>query len=42
MKRFFLLVKENINLVSFITGIAFIVAGQKDVGELIVRHGAAL
>lgn len=42
MKRLFLLIKENINLVSFITGIAFIVAGRSDVGELIIRHGVSL
>lgn len=42
MKRFFILFKENINLVSFIVGIAFIIAGRNDVGELIIRRGAAL
>lgn len=42
MKRFLTLFKENINLVSFIAGIAFIAAGRHDVGELIIQHGALL
>lgn len=42
MKRFLTLFRDNINLVSFITGVAFIIAGRNDVGELIIRHGASL
>lgn len=34
--------KDNINLVSFVTGTAFIIAGKADIGQIIINQGGAL
>lgn len=34
--------KDNINLVSFVIGIGFIVGGQQEVGQVIIDKGASL
>lgn len=35
-------VKQNINLISFLTGLACVLAGKDDVGRLIMASGGAL
>lgn len=35
-------IKENINLVSFITGVVFIALGKTEVGDIIISNGAVL
>lgn len=34
--------KDNINLVSFVVGVGFIISGQQDVGRVIIDKGALL
>lgn len=35
-------VKENINLVSFVTGVVFIAIGKREIGDIIISNGGAL
>lgn len=33
-------IKENVNFVSFIVGVGFIIAGKSDIGHIIINQGA--
>lgn len=34
--------KENINLVSVLVGLGFIVVGKGEIGQTIINHGASI
>lgn len=40
--KYLIWLKENINLVSLLAGIGFIVAGQDEVGKVLINQGASL
>lgn len=39
--KYFRWFKENVNLISFVVGIGFVIAGKEDVGRLIMSSGGA-
>lgn len=35
-------IKNNINFISVITGLGFIIAGKSEVGQMLINQGASL